>query len=202
MSWEVWTRIRRRYPRARPRHGTSPGLLLRPGGGQDVRDQGVVEALERGPDLLLDRGAEVRGKALAIRRRPARAPADVRERGQQGPRVGRAVEQLLEDRDRAVTRGPAGHTAVAQAVAQRRQVAVREHGHRAPASHHVAPVRRRLQALVVGDQEQVRRHALQGIDVPVGKTGVELGDVRGDGLAQRREGDRVLAGEPLRRQGR
>ena len=177
-------------------------VLLRPRRGQDLGDQRVVQALEGRPNAVVHGRPEVRGEPLALGRGPAGEPVELRERRQERPVGDRAVEQLLQDRDGAVAGRPAGHPSVGEAAAQGRQVAIRVDGHRAPAGDHVSAVSGGLEALVVGDLEELGRHAVERVHVPLKDARVQLGDVRGDGLAQRRQRDRVLAREPVRVEGR
>ena len=82
--------------------------------------------------------------------------------------------------------------------AQAVEVAVRVDGHLAPPGDHAPAVLDGLEPLVVGDQEEVRRDALDRVDVPVEQPRVELGDVGRDGLAQHQQADLRLALEQPR----
>ena len=72
---------------------------------------------------------------------------------------------------------------------------VRVPRHRAPALDHASAVLGRLEALEVGDVQEVHRHPLEGVHVPLEQARVPLRDVGGERLAQGVTRDAILVVE-------
>ncbi len=184
--------VERRVDADEPAVGVEPALdVAHPGPlrgarrREDLGHEGVVEAGEGGPDLVVDGGPQGGREPLALGGGPAGRSVQPPERCQERPILGGLAEDLRQDRRRAVCRRAAGDAAVGQAVPERGHVLIRVGGHRTPAGHHVVAVRGRLQPLVVGDVEEVDRHALDRVDVPGQQPRIELGDVGPDRSPER-----------------
>ena len=176
-------------------HVAHAGPFRGPRGRQDLGHEGVVEAGEGRPDLVLDGATEGGGEPLALRGGPARQGTEPRERRQQRPVLRGGVEEPGQDGRRPLHRCAAGDPAVGKAAPERGEVRVRVARHRTPARHHVAAVLGRLEPLVVGDVEEVRRHAVERVHVPCEQPGIQLGDVGRRRLPERVARDPRLAVE-------
>ena len=176
------------------RNVAHPRALVGPGGRQDLALERLPEAGEGWPDLVAYRRPEAIREALSFGRRPA-ARGEPPERRQQGPVVRGRLEQLPKDRDRPLDGCAAGDTAVREAPPEGCDMLVRVPRHRAPALDHAATVLGRLETLVVGDVQEVHRHPLEGVHVPLDQPRVPLGDVGGERLPQGVARDAVLVPE-------